>query len=90
VTPGQDLWSILVSHLSVAERVVLDTLLLLLIMTCQNIIKRVADAFGVDLKDWNVRMSHRVLTFAVIASLTAMILADLIKQLLLVFHDVTR
>jgi hypothetical protein len=43
---GQDLWSILVSHLYVAERVVLGTLLLLLIMTCQNTIRRAADAFG--------------------------------------------
>jgi hypothetical protein len=90
VTPGQDLWSILISHLSVAERVILDTLLLVLIMKCQNTIKRAADAFGVDLKDWNLRMSHRILTLAVIVSLTSMILADLIKQMLLVFYEVTR
>lgn len=69
---------------------VLGTLLLLLIMTCQDAIRRAADAFGVDLKDPNVHTSHRILTFAVIASLTTMILADLIRQLLVVFHDVSR
>jgi hypothetical protein len=87
VTPFQELGS---AFLSIVLHLFFDTSLLALILVCQKILKQTAVLTKADTNEWDWRASQWLLRIIFVVALALIALVDLVRQLVLAYHELSR
>jgi hypothetical protein len=87
VTQFQELGS---AFLSIVLHLLFDKSLLALILVCQKILKQTVAITKADTNEWDWRASQWLLRIIFVLALASIALVDLVRQLVLAYHELSR